>query len=202
MTDDDGDNRGTREERPPDDGDDHGAREERPPDDGDDRGAREELPPDDGDRTEGTFVVTAAEDDSAVLEAVGTGQVHTLSSNPGVASDEVVEGVVASDPPMHVSYRLVEVDSRRSVPIERSPEPPTTHSEDLAADQDVGELTREPRAGTGEVHVVTVPEGDTDAAVDDVLDDDDQLRVRAARLGVDRVELRSSPGVVSVRYMP
>lgn len=156
----------------------------------------------DGDRTEGTFLVTAAEDDSAVLRAVETGQVHTLSSNPGVERGEVVEGTVASDPPMHVSYRLVEVDSRRSIPIERSAEPPTTHSQDLAAEQAVGDITREPRAGTGEVHVLTVPEDGTDDAVEDVLDDDEQLRARAARLGVDRVELRSSPGVVSVRYLP
>ena len=154
------------------------------------------------DRTEGTFLVTAAEESSAVLRNVETGQVHTLSSNPGVERGDVVEGVVAPDPPMNVSYQLIETDSRWSVPIDRSPEPPTAHSVDLAADQAVGDLTREPRAGTGEVHVLTVPEDGTDDAVDEVLDDADQLRARAARLGVDRIEIRSEPGVVSVRYMP
>ena len=154
------------------------------------------------DRTEGTFLVTAAEESSAVLRNVETGQVHTLSSNPGVERGDVVEGVVAPDPPMNVSYQLIETDSRWSVPIDRSPEPPTTHSVDLAADQAVGDLTREPRAGTGEVHVLTVPEDGTDDAVEDLLDDADQLRARAARLGVDRIEIRSEPGVVSVRYMP
>jgi hypothetical protein len=156
----------------------------------------------DDDRTEGTFLVTAAEASSAVLRNVETGQVHTLSSNPGVERGEVVEGAVAPDPPLEVSYQLIETESRRSVPIERSPEPPTAHSVDLAADQAVGDLTREPRAGTGEVHVLTVPEDGTDEAVADVLDDDEQLRARAARLGVDRVEIRSAPGVVSVRYLP
>ncbi len=175
--------------------------------DGDDPENREGLPagsddPTDDDRTEGTFLVTAAEESSAVLRNVETGQVHTLSSNPGVEHGDVVEGAVAPDPPMNVSYQLIETESRRSVPVERSPEPPTTHSADLAADQAVGDLTREPRAGIGEVHVLTVPDDATDDAVEDVLDDAEQLRSRAARLGVDRVEIRSEPGVVSIRYLP
>ena len=155
------------------------------------------------DRSEGTFLVTAAGDASAVLKNVETGQVHTLSSNPGVECDDVVEGAVSPDPPMNVSYRLVETESRRSLSIEESEEPPTAHSAELAAEQAVGELTREPRAGTGEVHVITVPEdeAEVEAAVDDVLDDEGVL-TRAARLGVNRVEVRSAPGVLSVRYLP
>jgi hypothetical protein len=174
--------------------------------DGDDPGMPGTSPPaddaSDDDHTEGTFLVTAAEESSAVLRNVETGQVHTLSSNPGVERGDIVEGTVAPDPPLDVSYQLVETDSRRSVPIERSSEPPTAHSADLAADQAVGDLTREPRAGTGEVHVLTVPEEGTDDAVADVLDDEEQLRARAARLGVNRVEVRAEPGVVSIRYMP
>ena len=157
---------------------------------------------DESERVEGTFLVTAAEADSAVLKDVESGQVHTLSSNPGVECDDVVEGVVAPDPPLNVSYQLVETHSRRSLSVERSDEPPTAHSKELAATQDVGGLTREERAGTGEIHVITVPEDDTRTAVDDVLEDEEQLRSRAARLGVNRVEIRSSPGVLSVRYMP
>lgn len=153
-------------------------------------------------RVEGTFLVTAADDSSAVLKNVESGQVHTLSSNPGVERNDVVEGTVSPDPPMNVSYQLVETASRRSLSVERSEEPPTALSEELAESQDVGELTREPRAGDGEIHVVTVPEEGTEAAVDDVLDDEEGLLSRAARLGVNRVEIRSSPGVLSVRYMP
>ena len=157
---------------------------------------------DDGAQIEGTFLVTAAEEDSAVLKNVESGQVHTLSSNPGVECDDVVEGVVSPDPPLDVSYQLVETSSRRTLPIERSDEPPTAHSKALASEQGVGDLTREERAGKGEVHVITVPEDETEAAVDDVLEDEGQLRSRAARLDVERVEVRSSPGVLSVRYMP
>ncbi|WP_049985164.1 DUF5812 family protein [Halobellus rufus] len=151
---------------------------------------------------EGTFLVTAAEPDSAVLKNVESGQVHTLSSNPGVERADVVEGVVAPDPPLNVSYQLVETASRRSLSVERSDEPPTAKSKELAANQAVGGLAREERAGTGEIHVITVPEDGTEAAVDDVLEDEEQLLSRAARLGVNRVEVRSSPGVLSVRYMP
>jgi len=50
--------------------------------------------------------------------------------------------------------------------------------------------------------VVTVPEETTDAAVSDVVDDREATLSRAARLGVNRVEVRSTPGVVSVRYLP
>ncbi|WP_224448585.1 DUF5812 family protein [Haloprofundus salilacus] len=154
------------------------------------------------DSKEGTFLVTAADDETAVLKDVEDGQVHTLASNPGVERHDAVEGVVAPDPPMNVTWQLVEVNSRRPLRIEESSESPTTMVRDVAAEQPVGELTRRERAGTGEIHVVTVPEDRTEQAVADVLDDEEGLLSRAARLGVSRVEVRSSPGVVSVRYMP
>jgi hypothetical protein len=152
--------------------------------------------------TEGTFLVTHADDDSAVLQDVDRGQVHTLSSNPGLAVDDAVEGVVAPEPPLEVTAELVEVEERRPLSIRESREPPTTHEREIAAEQSVGELTREERAGIGELHVITVPEEETEAAVQDVLEDREATLSRAARLGVNRVEIRSEPGVVSVRYLP
>ena len=149
-----------------------------------------------------TFLVTHADDESAVLKDVHDGQVHTLASNPGVEIDDAIEGTVAPDPPMEVSWQLTEIDERRSLSIAESEEPPTAREQELAADQPVGELTTEPRAGTGEIHVLTVPEDDTATAVDDVLEDREATLSRAARLGVNRVEIRSAPGVVSVRYLP
>jgi hypothetical protein len=150
----------------------------------------------------GTFLVTASDEESAVLKDVSDGQVHTLSSNPGVAVDEAVEGTVASEPPLHVSWRLADVDRQWSLSLERSDERPTTLARDIAAEQPVGELTRRERAGTGELHVITVPEAETERAVDDVLDDRETTLARAARLGVARVEIRTEPGVVVVRYLP
>lgn len=150
---------------------------------------------------DGRFVVTHADGDLAVLKDVDRGQVHTLGENPGVEPNEVIEGRVEPEPPMEVTYRLAAIDDRRQLVVEESPEPPTEQERTIAAEQATGEITERDRAGSGELHVLTVPEGETTAAVEDILDDEATL-VRAARFGVDRVEIRSEPGVVSVRYMP
>lgn len=150
----------------------------------------------------GTFLVTAADEESAVLKDVTSGQVHTLASNPGVEADEAVEGTVEPEPPLNVSWRLVDVERRWRLSLEVSEESPTTLSREIAADQSVGDLTWKERAGTGELHVVSVPEDETDQAVEDILADREGTLSRAARLGVARVEIRSEPGVVVVRYVP
>jgi hypothetical protein len=150
----------------------------------------------------GVFLVTAAEEDSAVLRDVESGQVHTLSSNPGVSTHEIVEGTVAPDPPMNVSWQLVDIEERRDLEIVESDQSPTAETREIAAEQPVGELTQRERAGEGEWHVLTVPRERTDQAVADVLEDTEGLLSRAGRLGVSRVEVRSAPGVVSVRYLP
>lgn len=152
--------------------------------------------------TEGTFVVTHAEADAAVLKAVDSGQVHALGDNPGVEAGDVLVATLAPEPPLEVAWRVVDVAERRSIAIEASEEPPTEQARTIAADQDVGELSREPRAGDGELHVLTVQDDKTEQAVADVLDDEATI-VRAASLpSVRRVEVRSAPGVVSVRYLP
>ena len=149
-----------------------------------------------------TFLVTHADDESAVLKDVHDGQVHTLASNPGVAVDDAVEGTVTPKPPMAVAWELTEIDERRSLSIDTSEEPPTARERALAADRPVVDPTKQPRAGTGEYHVISVPNDETDTAVADVYDDREATLSRAARLGVNRVEIRSEPGVVSVRYLP
>jgi hypothetical protein len=154
-------------------------------------------------RTEGTFFVTEADDESAILTDVADGQVHTLAeqADPPLEQGEVLAGTLVAEPPMTVAYSIEELESRRTIPVDRSPESPTKQEREIAADQPVGELTREPRAGEGEIHVLTVPEERTDQAVEDVLEDP-QTVARAARMGVDRVEIRAEDGVLSVRYLP
>ena len=151
----------------------------------------------------GTFLVTHAEDDSAVLKNVDSGQVHALASNPGVSEGDVIEGTVGSEPPLEVTWNLTDVESRRSISLDHSEEPPTNQERELAADTEVGEVSRAERAGMGELHVLSVPEGEIDEAVADVLDDEGTL-ARAARLDVNRVEVRTGrdDGTVSVRYLP
>jgi len=150
---------------------------------------------------EGTFVVTEADEETAVVRDVADGQIHTLASNPDLTVEEVVEGTLEAQPPMEVTYELVELDRQYAVEVGRSDEPPTQMARDLAAEQAAGEVTTRERAGTGEVHVLTVPAEDTDSAVGDVLDDIATVE-RAARLGVERVEVRADDGAVSVRYLP
>lgn len=153
--------------------------------------------------TEGTFFVTEADAESAILTDVADGQVHTLAeqAEPPLEQGEVLVGTLVAEPPMTVAWSIDELDSRRTIPVDRSPESPTKQERDIASEQPVGELTREPRAGEGEIHILTVPEAQTDQAVADVLDDP-QTVARAARLGVDRVEIRAEDGVLSVRYLP
>lgn len=149
----------------------------------------------------GTFVVTHAEDESAVLSDVSDAQVHTLSENPGFEVGEVVEATVVADPPMGVTYSVAEVVEQKVIPVEESEEPPTQQEVELAEALEVGDLTTTERAGVGEIHVLSVPESDTEAAVADVLDDQATVE-RAARIGVTRVEIRAEAGVVAVRYLP
>ncbi len=152
-------------------------------------------------KQEGRFLVTHADEGSAVLKDVDRGQVHTLGENPGVEAGELLDGTVAPEPPMEVTFRLVEFETRRCLTVEESPEPPTRQERELSADLPTGEVTREERAGKGEIHVLSVPEERTKAAAEDVLNDEATL-VRAARLDVERVEVRCESGVVSVRYLP
>ncbi len=148
-----------------------------------------------------TFLVTNADEESAVLRDVHDSQIHTVSDHPGLASEELLAATLRPEPPMEVTWQVVDVERRWTIPVEESPESPTRQEREIAANQAVGELTRRERAGEGELHVISVPEEETSDAVADVLDDEATL-ARAARLGVSRVEIRAADGVVSVRYMP
>lgn len=150
---------------------------------------------------EGTFLVTEVDAETAVLRDVTDGQVHTLAENPGFEAGTLVDATLEAEPPLDVAWTVVELDREFTVAVDESPEPPTERARETAAAQAEGEVTRHERAGTGEVHVLTVPEETTDQAVTDVLEDEATVE-RAARLGVERVEVRSEPGVVSVRYLP
>lgn len=149
------------------------------------------------------FVVSHADEDSAVLKAVDGGQVHTLATNPDLAADDVVTATIEPEPPMEVTWRVVEVEERHALEIGRSPEPPTELAYDLADAQPVGEVTRRERAGEGELHVLTLDPGSVEAAAEEVAADE-ATRTVAARVGARRVELRldDDAGVLSVRYLP
>lgn len=151
----------------------------------------------------GTFVVTHGDDDSAIVRDVETAQVHTLASNPGLEPGEVIEATIAPDPPLDVSWQVVDVDSRRTVEVFESELEPTARTKELGADLPTGAVTSVERAGSGEIHVLSVPADAVGAAATDVLADVETV-ARAARLGAVRVEVRmaTDEGVLSVRYLP
>jgi|SRR5699024_4981169 len=150
-----------------------------------------------------TFLVTHADAESAVLQDTSDGQVHTLAANPDLDANDALEATIASVGSMELTWEIQEIESRWALTTEHADEPPTKQEREIAATQDEGELTTRERAGIGELHVLTVPEDRVESAVADVLDDEATL-VRAARFGVNRVEVRSDAeeGVVSVRYLP
>ena len=146
----------------------------------------------------GTFLVTAADEDSAVLRDVGAGQVHALASNPDVAEGDVLDATIAPEPPLEVTWTVEEISDRRSVAVERVAEAPTEAARAAARDLDTGEMeTIETEAG--ETHVIAVPADRVEAAADEVADDDG-TRERAVSLGAEHVSVRAGDGFVSVRY--
>jgi len=149
----------------------------------------------------GTFLVTAVDEESAVFRDVHDAQVHTIADSPDVSEGEVVTGTLAPVPPMDVVWSLESIEERRTIELVDSDLEPTTQAAEIAADQPAGGVTTVERAGTGEVHVLTTPEDEVTATAASVLEDEDSL-ARAARLDAVRVEVRTGPDFVSVRYLP
>lgn len=152
-----------------------------------------------GDVKSGTFLVTAADEGSAVLSDVADGQVHPLGANPGFEQGEVTSATIAPEAPLGVTWYPVEVAERWTPEIESVEEPPGERARELAAEEGTGRLARTSIPG-GELHVIAVAADRTGDAVSDVLADETTLRI-AARLGARRVEVRGEAGVVGVRYL-
>lgn len=149
---------------------------------------------------DGTFLVTHADDETAVLRDVRDSQIHTLAHNPDLTSRDIIQGTIAPTE-LGLTWRLEREDDRREISLGSSEESPTAKARELAEEQPQGEVVTLDRAGEGVVHVLTVPPGRTQQAVSDILDDEATLE-RAARLAVSRVEVRAADGVVTVRYLP
>lgn len=149
----------------------------------------------------GTFVATHVDEASAVLQEVDTAQVHTIDESPSFPAGTVIEGTIATKPPMEVVWELQDIDDQRQIELVETELSPTTQAQAAVADEAPGTVTRIEREGDGELHVLRVPAGEEAATVTEILDDDETI-ARAARLGVVRVELRAGDGVVSVRYLP
>lgn len=142
--------------------------------------------------------MTAADGESAVLRDVERGRVHTLAADPGLAVGDVLRGTLAADPPLEVTWTVAEETERWSVAVEVLEESPDDAEREAAADLADGEGTTLERSG-GETDVLAVPPARTAAAAREVAEDQATL-TRAARLGVERVDVAAAEGVVAVRY--
>lgn len=150
----------------------------------------------------GTFYVKYATDVSVTLHEVHTGQIFTLIENPGVENHDILEATLEAQPPMEVSYLVDELEATYTVPVERSPEPPTRQVQTAADEMDEMEAVAIDREGEGEIHVLSVDPDDVEQTAEE-LHEDEMTYKNAARYGVDRVEIRTDErGVVSVRYLP
>lgn len=148
-------------------------------------------------RATGTFLVTHADAESAVLRDVEAGRVHALAEHPDLAAGEVVDAELTADD-LGVTWRVSTLLDRREIPVTASDADPSAAAREAVAGADPGAVARLDREW-GELHAIAVPVADTDAAVQDVLGDEATL-VRAAATDATRVEVRGARGVLAVRY--
>lgn len=147
-----------------------------------------------------TYLVTHADEASALLRDVATAQVHTLADNPGIEEGEVVEATLAAGP-AGVTWTVETLAERRSIPAETPGERPADAAFDALAGEDVGTMVElEPAEGELAVHALAVPVDGTADAVAEVSEDEGTL-VQAASLGASSVVVRGADGVVTVRYL-
>jgi hypothetical protein len=146
----------------------------------------------------GRFLGTGAGGGAAGLWAGDGGRVHRLASEADLAVGDVVEGTLEPTDPLGVTWRLAAVTTRWRPTIEAVEDDPGTPAREAIEGAAVGQLERVPPED-GELHVLSVDPGRTDAAVEDILADETTRRI-AARLGARRVEVRSETGLVAVRY--
>ncbi len=150
---------------------------------------------------EARYLVTHDDGATTLLKQVTTDHVHTVTDAPDLQVNDVIDAALRAEPPLEVTDTIVEITDRWHLTVEHSTEAPTSQTQSIAADQAPGEITTQPREGEGELHVLRVPESETDATADEI-ESDEATRLRAARLGVTRVEIRTAPGLVSIRYLP
>ncbi|MFB6146498.1 MAG: DUF5812 family protein [Halobacteriaceae archaeon] len=148
------------------------------------------------DTAAGTFLVTHAESDSAVLRDVADGRVHALAENPDLTAGDVLVGDLVAGP-MGATWTVEDERDRWTVDVRQTGASPPDAAVEAAADAGSGDLTVLERPD-GQLHAIAV-EGDADSAAGEVVADDATVS-RAARLGAQTVEVTAASGVVAVYY--
>jgi len=151
----------------------------------------------------GTFYVKHTEESAVTLHEIDTSQIFTLVENPGLETHQIIEATLMAQPPMQVSYLIKDLESQRTIPVETSPEPPTTRVKKLGTEMEEGQAAAIDREGEGEIHILRVKPEHTEHTAEEVHEDEMTYK-NAARYEIERVEVRTDEeeGIVSIRYLP
>ncbi|MDR9411787.1 MAG: DUF5812 family protein [Haloquadratum sp.] len=150
----------------------------------------------------GRFVVLAADADALMLRAVDSARVLTLIDPPAFDRWTVLDATLVSADALGLTMRAAAVEDHFTVALVAQDERPTTRSRAAAATLPAGGSTFLPRQDAGGTDVIALAAADHTAARQQLAADVEPIVLRAARLDVRRVELRSAPGVLTVRYLP
>lgn len=150
-----------------------------------------------------TYLVTAVDEESAVVRDVDSGGVHTVVDHPDLEQGEVVEGTLEEAADHGLTWTLATVGDRWTPRVTVTDLEPTRRTREAVEDRPAGTLERLERAGEGTVHAISVDPGSATGGAREVAEDE-ATRERAARLGAVTVEIRydDDAGVLAVRYLP
>jgi len=153
-------------------------------------------------RVTGRFVVTAADAESLMVRGVDSAQVLTVTDPTDLDRWTVFDATLEHADTLGLTMRATSIDHQFMVQIDDQEERPTSRSRSVVTSLDAGASTFLPRQDAGGTDVIALADADHVAARRTMAADVEPVVMRAARLDVSRVELRSAPGILSVRYLP
>ncbi|MFB6253342.1 MAG: DUF5812 family protein [Halobacteriaceae archaeon] len=148
--------------------------------------------------TEGRYLVTHSDDESAILRDISKGQIYTIIHNPDLSEGDIIDAKLESVPPLDIQWTIETIVHRYSISVDVSANEPGEAANEAAKNLENNELATLSEAN-GVTHVLTVPEENTESAIHD-LADDETIRIQAAKRDADHVIIRGSDGVISIRY--
>lgn len=155
-----------------------------------------------GTRVTGRFVVTVADEATLLMRGVDSAQVLTVTDPTDLERWTVVDATLVHADALGLTMRAASIDHQFMVQVVEQEERPTSRSRSVVTSLDAGASTFLPRQDAGGTDVIALADADHIAARRTMAADLEPLVMRAARLDVRRVELRSAPGILSVRYLP
>ncbi|MFB6186436.1 MAG: DUF5812 family protein, partial [Halobacteriaceae archaeon] len=114
--------------------------------------------------TEGRYLVTHSDDESAILRDISKGQIYTIIHNPDLSEGDIIDAKLEAVPPLDIQWTIDTIVQRYSISIEIMETEPTEAAKEAANTLEKGELATLSGAN-GVTHVITVPEEKTESAI-------------------------------------